>query len=70
MVNQDDQSKAMSWSFVSGIFYRDISAGYENYYAIRTDNNLYGWGEMSTKATDNYGYTSKFYPWSAISLSS
>lgn len=70
MVNQDDQSKAMSWSFVSGIFYRDISAGYENYYAIRTDNTLYGWGEMSAKATDNYGYTSKFYPWSAISLSS
>ena len=61
MLHKDDQSKAFEWTFVSGMFYRNISAGYGHYCAIRTDNNLYGWGERPLTALANYDYNSEFH---------
>lgn len=68
MLHMNDQSKAMEWTFVSGLFYRNISAGYDHNYAIRTDNILYCWGEYATSVSDNYDYNSTFYSDNAIDI--
>ena len=70
MLNEDDQNKALSWAFVSGLFYRKVSAGYDHYYAIRTDNELYCWGEYAISPTNDYGYTNVFYTNSPINIAS
>lgn len=61
MVNEEDLSKTLSWTFVTGLFYRSISAGYESHYALRTDGQLVGWGEFPSETTGNFGFNSDFY---------
>ena len=68
MKSENDQSKSMSWTFVSGMFYHDISAGYDHFYAVRTDNTLYCWGEYVYQANDDFDYGSIFYTNSFIDI--
>ena len=50
ITSDGDPNKAMQWSFTTGEFIRNITAGYAQAASVRTDNTLFYWG----RSIDSY----------------